>query len=235
MKHVAAIILAAGEGVRFGACLPAGRRHVRKQYRMLRGKPILWWSLRAFQKSPSIGTLILVVPPADRKGLEPRVRRWEFSKLQPVVAGGATRADSVREGLKALPKAIRWVAVHDAARPLVRPELIEQTLREARRSRAAIAATPSKDTVKLADGKQYIASTPPRHSVWLAQTPQVFERKLLEKAHAKGRHLAVTDDAQLVERLGVKVRLVEAPPENLKVTRPADLEMAKMILKGRKN
>lgn len=225
-SSASAIVLAAGEGVRFGG-------PVRKQYLALRGKPILWWSLQAFQKSPSIGTIILVVPPADLDRIRPLTRRWRLSKLKAVIAGGAMRADSVRAGLKALSDSIGWVAVHDAVRPLVRPDLIERTLRNARRYRAAIAATPSKDTVKLANGGGCIASTPPRESVWLAQTPQVFERRLLEAAHAKGRRLAVTDDSQLVERLGVKVRLVEAPAENLKVTRPADLEIARMILKDR--
>ncbi len=148
--------------------------------------------------------------------------------------GGLTRADSVRQGLKAISGTIRWVAVHDAVRPLVRPELIEETLRQARRHRAAIAATPSQDTVKLANGDGCIHRTPPRETVWLAQTPQVFERSLLERAHAKGSRLKVTDDAQLVERLGVRVRLVEAPAENLKITRPIDLVVARTLLMGRR-
>jgi len=220
MKDAAAIIVAGGKGLRFG-----GR--VRKQYLSLQGHPILWWSLRAFQKSPSIAEIILVVPAKDLK----RLKRLGAAR---VVAGGSTRAASVREGLKSVSPGIGWVAVHDAVRPLVSPELIERTLAEARRHQAAIAACPSKDTVKLADARGRIAESPPRERVWLAQTPQAFERKLLERAHRLGHSLAATDDSQLVERLGVKVRLVEASPENLKITHPADLVVAQIILKNGK-
>jgi len=222
----AAIIVAGGKGLRFGA-------PIRKQYMQLQGRPVLWWSLQAFQKSPSIQSIILVVPVDDVKRLSRRMRAWGLSKLSAIVAGGVTRAHSVREGLKALTKSVSWVAVHDAVRPLVQPELIEQTLRQARRWGAAIAAAPSKDTVKLSNGNGCIASTPPRKTVWLAQTPQIFERRLLEKAHHQGRHLPATDDAQLVERMGVRVRLVQPSFENIKVTVPSDLAMAKIILKDR--
>ena len=280
----AAIIVAGGKGLRFEACLsgkeaflPARKNAVRKQYVKLRGKPVLWWSLQAFQKSPSIDALILVVPRDDVQRLKRLAKRWRFSKLQAIVAGGAARAGSVQEGLKALDPSVEWVAIHDAVRPLVHPELIEEILRQAKHHRAAIAACPSKDTVKIGNGDGFIHETPDRKTVWLAQTPQIFERRLLEKAHGLSpspagkrekvgmRALAltpalsrpdsepgarrrgmplhpkgwpgrlpagegVTDDAQLVERLGVKVRLVESPPENLKITRPIDLALAEAIL-----
>jgi 2-C-methyl-D-erythritol 4-phosphate cytidylyltransferase len=124
------------------------------------------------------------------------------------------------------------VAVHDAVRPLVTAELIENVIRKARRYKAALAAAPSKDTVKLAERNGFIRATPDRRQVWLAQTPQVFEKDLLDRAHdrAHALRLNVTDDAQLVERMGLKVRLVEAPSENLKITRPIDLVLAKTIL-----
>ena len=227
MKDTAAIIVAGGKGLRFGACLPAGRGAVRKQYLLLKGKPILWWSIQAFRSSPSIAEIILVVPKDDLKqllGTVPKVR---------IVAGGATRADSVREGLRALSKNVRYAAVHDAVSPLIAPEVIEKVIAAARRYRAAIAAIPSKDTVKLANGDGCIHSTPPRETVWLAQTPQIFERKLLERAHKSGRQKAVTDDAQLVERLGVRVKLVESSPENLKVTLPMDFVLARRTLEER--
>lgn len=220
--NTAAIIVAGGRGLRFGGA-------VRKQYLLLKRKPILWWSLRAFEKSPSIRWVILVVPADDIPDLRLKARAWRFHKLLQIVAGGRTRADSVRQGLSALPRDSRYVAVHDAVRPLVTPRLIEETLRQARRFRAAIAASPSKDTVKLADRSGRVQSTPSRDLVWLAQTPQTFERTLLERAHKAGRRLAATDDAMLVERLGVKVKLVEAPAENIKITRPADLVLANMI------
>lgn len=224
----AAIIVAGGQGLRFGG-------KVRKQYLRLRRRPILWWSLKAFHSSPSIGAMILVTPAEDCARVFRATRQWGFKKIVAVVPGGKTRADSVREGLKALPSTARWVAVHDAVRPLVTSKTIEDTIAKARSHRAAIAACPSKDTVKLAGSGQRIQSSPPREKVWLAQTPQTFERKLLEHAHAKGLKLPVTDDSQLVERLGVPVCLVESPAENIKVTFPEDLATAQLILKRRGN
>jgi len=225
-QDTAAIIVAGGKGARYGG-------KIRKQYLLLKGRPIVWWSARAFEKSPSIQSLTLVSPAEDVDRVRAQARRWKFKKLLAVVTGGATRAESVRRGLAALPKGASYVAVHDAVRPLVTPETIEKVITAARRSRAALAACPSKDTVKLANGDGCVHSTPRRETVWLAQTPQVFERRLLEKAHARGRALKVTDDAQLIERLGVKVRLVESPAENLKITRPMDLVLAGMILKDK--
>lgn len=223
----AAIIVAGGKGLRFGGS-------VRKQYLRLQGKPLLWWSLRAFQASPSIGWIILVVPADDRLALQKFAKTWKFSKLAAIVSGGATRADSVRQGLAALGSKARYVAVHDAVRPLIQPKTIEATIVAARRHKAAIAACPSKDTVKLADSKLRIASSPARERVWLAQTPQSFERKLLERAHNKGRKLAVTDDSQLVEQIGIRVRLVDSPSDNIKVTFREDLKLAEWVLQQRK-
>jgi len=221
--NTAAIIVAGGRGLRFGGA-------VRKQYLLLKRKPIVWWSLQAFEKSPSIRWVILVVPADDIPDLRLKERTWRFHKLLQIVAGGASRADSVRQGLSALPEGCRYVAVHDAVRPLVTPRLIEETLRQARRFRAAIAASPSKDTVKLAGPSGCIQSTPSRDLVWLAQTPQTFERTLLERAHREGRRLAATDDAMLVERLGVKVKLVESSADNMKITTPMDLMIARAVI-----
>jgi 2-C-methyl-D-erythritol 4-phosphate cytidylyltransferase len=234
MKPAAAVIVAGGQGTRFQAAsrLPAGRQ-VRKQYLRLSGRPILWWSVQAFQRSPSIGALVLVVPSQDLVRVQRQFEKPGARKPLKVVAGGATRADSVRRGLAAVPSEFRWIAVHDAVRPLVTPALIEEVLRGARAHKAAIAACPSKDTVKLANGRQTIARTLPRDSVWLAQTPQAFERGLLERAHQRGKHLIATDDSQLVERLGVKVKLVLSPADNLKVTVPADLAIAQRLMKER--
>ena len=225
-QDAAAIVVAGGRGVRFGG-------PTRKQYLRLQGRPVVWWSLKAFQASPSTRCIVLVVPRRDHERLRKAASVWRFSKLMAIVAGGLSRADSVREGLSAVPPEVRWVAVHDAVRPLVTPRLIERTIAEARRHRAAIAACPSRDTIKLADASGRVASSPKRERVWLAQTPQAFERKLLEQAHARGRGLSVTDDSQLVERLGVRVRLVPASAENLKITVPSDLELARLILRSR--
>lgn len=225
-KDAAAIIVAAGQGLRFGGTQ-------RKQYVLLGGRSLLEWAIRAFNASPSFGVIVVVAPSKDVDAVRRRVGRMTGRAIVTVVAGGATRAESVRRGLDAVPSGFSWIAVHDGVRPLVTPHLIERTLKEARRHGAAIAACPSKDTVKLARSNRNIHSTPPRDSTWLAQTPQIFRRSLLERAHRKGARYPVTDDAQLVERLGAPVRLVESSSENLKVTVPMDLEMARIILKSR--
>ena len=215
--------MAGGKGLRFG-----GR--IRKQYLLLKGRPIVWWSLRAYEKSPSVRLMVLVAPADDIPRLHDKIRGWKFRKFFALVPGGVTRADSVRQGLSAVPESCRYVAVHDAVRPLIQPETIEKVILAARRSKAALAACPSKDTVKLANSGGYVRASPARQSVWMAQTPQVFERRLLLRANEKGRRLAVTDDSQLVEKLGVRVKLVESPPENMKVTVPMDFILARHIL-----
>ena len=225
-QDAAAILVAGGQGLRFG-----GR--VRKQYLTLCGHPLLWWPLRAFDQCRSIEMMVLVVPEEDVLRLRAAVPSWKLHKPVHVVAGGKTRTDSVRHGLAALPPQVRWVAVHDAVRPLVTSALIEKVLNVAKRSRAAIAATPSKDTVKFSRKNHTILRTLSRETIWLAQTPQIFERSLLERAHQKSQRNAVTDDAQMVERLGVRVKLVESSPDNLKVTLPSDFAMAQLLLKDR--
>lgn len=222
---VAAIIVAAGLGLRFGR---------RKQYCQLAGRPLFEWSVRAFLASPSAGAVALVVPKDDVQRVRRQVRRWRHRKPVQVIGGGATRAGSVRAGLDAIPRSYRYVAVHDAVRPLVSTELIEKVLRAARRHRAALAASRARDTVKLARSGTgpIVKMTLPRDQVWWAQTPQIFERKLLARAHRLKADS--TDDAQLVERLGVRVKLVESPSENLKVTVPLDLEIARWILNREK-
>jgi 2-C-methyl-D-erythritol 4-phosphate cytidylyltransferase len=225
-KDAAAVIVAGGKGLRFGGT-------VRKQYLSLRGRSIIWWSLQAFQKSPSFGSIVLVVPKDDVPEVRRLCRRWSFSKLLSIVPGGKTRTDSVRQGLAEVPDRFRWVAVHDAVRPLIRTKEIEAVLKAAKKYKAAIAAWPSRDTVKLADAKGFIRATPPREQAWLAQTPQIFERRLLEKAYGAGKNLSATDDSQLVERLGVRVKLVQASAENLKITFPPDLILARSIMNER--
>jgi 2-C-methyl-D-erythritol 4-phosphate cytidylyltransferase len=226
VRDAAAIVVAGGQGKRFGG-------KVRKQFLSLSGRPLLWWAVRAFDRSPSIGDILLVLPKEDLERTRRASAQWRVKKPLHWVAGGRTRADSVRQGLAGVPPGYRWVAVHDAVRPLVTPSLIEEILQHARRHRAAIAAAPSRDTVKLAGRDQTIRQTLPRDTVWLAQTPQVFERRLLEKAHQAGRRLEATDDAFLVEQLGVRVKLVASPADNLKVTVPADLKRADRLLRER--
>ena len=161
----------------------------------------------------------------------PRLRR----KLAPAVPGGAERQDSVAAGVASLPPATEWVAVHDAARCLVASDDVSRVMRGARHSGAAILASPARDTIKrVRDGR--ICETPPRDECWGAETPQVFRLELLRwaLAEAQATGLRGTDDAQLVERLGVEVRVVESRSPNWKITSPEDLANAEnWLTRGR--
>jgi 2-C-methyl-D-erythritol 4-phosphate cytidylyltransferase len=188
------------------------------------------WSLDAFDASPAVGEIVVMVPP----GAEPPAGLAERAKL---VEGGAARSESVRNGLDAV--AAEIVAVHDAARPLVRPELIDALVEELWTrpdADAVVAAAPLADTVKrataTADPSPAVAETVSRDGLWAAQTPQVFRAgKLREAIDADPRQLATaTDDAWLVEQAGGTVLLHRSPSENFKVTTPTDLRIAELLL-----
>jgi 2-C-methyl-D-erythritol 4-phosphate cytidylyltransferase len=226
--RVIAIIPAAGAGRRMGSA-------VEKQFLHLRGIPILAHTLRVFDKSPKIDGIVLVVAPQQRQALEGEVLGpHPCEKLLRVIDGGAERQDSVANGLRAIPPECELVVVHDGVRPLVSIDLLEAVLEAAHHYGAAIAAIPAGDTVKQADSQKVVA-TLERETIWLAQTPQIFRAKLLRRAYEKAARdqTVVTDDAALVERIGVTVHLVHGSPENIKVTTPADLLLAEAILAGR--
>ncbi len=219
--RAAALVLAAGEGVRLGAPVP-------KALVSLGGQTLLERSIAILVAVAGVDRVVPVLPEAE-------VAAWKPGSVHPRVAspvpGGARRQDSVAAGLASLPEDFEWVLVHDAARCLVSPADVEAVLRAAAESGAAILARPSPDTIKLVD-EGVITSTPERRACWAAQTPQVFRVELLreglEKAAADG--FTATDDAQLVERLGVPVRIVEGDPSNIKITHPIDLAIAEVLL-----
>lgn len=224
---VHALVTAGGRGRRFGGTVP-------KQYADLAGLPVVARSLRAFDACAAVDRLLLVVPAGDepwvRRSLIPRAG---LAKPLLVVAGGATRQESVFAGLCAIGGEDGLVAIHDAVRPLVPPRLIEECIVAAQETGAAIAAVPLQDTLKkIGPGEAVIASTIAREGLWLAQTPQVFRLGLIRAAHEEARRLGLTatDDAALVERRGGAVRIVEGSPLNVKITTLADLELAAAIL-----
>jgi 2-C-methyl-D-erythritol 4-phosphate cytidylyltransferase len=224
---VAALVLAAGRGERLGRGTP-------KAFVPLAGRPLLLHALAAMAAVPGIDSVVPVIARADQG-------RWEslgpelaaIPKLAAPVFGGAERQDSVRAGLGALAAGVEWVAVHDAARPFVRPSAVARVLEAARAGGAAILAVPVSDTIKRVRAGR-VVETPPRSECWAAQTPQVFRARLLRealaKASAEGR--LGTDDAQLVEWLGVAVAVVLGDPDNWKLTRPEDLAAAEQRLRG---
>lgn len=232
---VAALIVGAGRGERYRASLPgAVERELPKALVALAGRPLLEHAARALAAAPEIS---LVIPVLSREVIPdlPRLAPGlaGVAKLGAPVAGGAERQDSVRAGLAALPAGTRLVAVHDAARPLVRPDDVRRVIAEAERCGAAILAAPIADTVKrVREGR--IIETPPRAECYAAQTPQVFRvdwlREALAKAEADG--VQGTDDAALVERLGIEVRVVVGSATNLKITTAADLAAAEALLRA---
>jgi 2-C-methyl-D-erythritol 4-phosphate cytidylyltransferase/2-C-methyl-D-erythritol 2,4-cyclodiphosphate synthase len=196
--------------------------------------PLLAYSLETFQRSPRVGDVAVVVSEPNLAAARELIAARGLTKIRAVAAGGARRQDSVRNGLNALPMA-EWVAVHDGARPFVDEPMIERGMEAVAATGAAVAAIPVRDTIKEVDGARTVTATPPRESLWAAQTPQVFRRELLERCHREVLE-DVTDDAAMVERLGGKVAVFEGSPWNIKVTTREDLVIAEAIaahLQGR--
>jgi 2-C-methyl-D-erythritol 4-phosphate cytidylyltransferase len=219
MTTVCAIIVAAGEGQRFGSA---------KQFADLRGKPVLDWTLAAFNDHPEVGEIVLVLRD-EKDGAGFRAR---FPKIAEVVRGGARRQDSVCRGFdRVRAGAAEIVLVHDGVRPLVSPELISRVIREAGRHGAAIPVVPVEDTIKETAGGK-VVRTLDRANLCRVQTPQGFAYAVLERALqlACREGFAGTDEAGLVERAGAEVRVVEGDPRNIKVTTPADLKLAEAFL-----
>jgi 2-C-methyl-D-erythritol 4-phosphate cytidylyltransferase len=223
-----AIVPAAGSGSRFGAEKP-------KQYLDLLGRPLIFHTLAALCACPDIERVWVVLAPDD-----PWWPRYDWSelgaKLETVRCGGATRAESVTNGLQAAAMVATdddWVLVHDAARPCLSPAMLDALFADlANDPVGGILAVPVADTLKRADAEQRVAATEPRDGLWQAQTPQMFRYGLLCDALEKCQ--AVTDEAGAVEALGLKPKLVRGDATNLKVTYPADLPLAAMILRARK-
>jgi 2-C-methyl-D-erythritol 4-phosphate cytidylyltransferase len=193
----------------------------------LGGRPVLSYVLSAFDSCKSVDNIVLVV---NEKSLAAcRKLIAELSKPIEVCVGGKRRQDSVAAGLKKL-KNCDWVVIHDGARPLVTEELIEEGLKAAKETGAAVAAVPVTDTIKVAGDDRIVLETPPRQNIWAVQTPQVFRFDIISKAYqeAKGE---VTDDAALVEQAGYKIKLYMGSYDNIKITTPQDLLIAEAILK----
>lgn len=215
----AAIILAAGASKRFKSATV-------KQFVNICGKPVFLWSILAFKKIKEFKQIILVVP----KNFENRLSVYKKKFKLEIVAGGKERIDSVRAGLNKLREDIEFVAIHDAARPLISKKSILNGLREARKSKAVVISVPSRDTVKSVQSKAWIQKTIPRNKVWLAQTPQIFHKSIILDAYKKIKSNNATDDAQLVELAGYKVKVVLGDYHNIKITEKSDLKIAEMLL-----
>jgi 2-C-methyl-D-erythritol 4-phosphate cytidylyltransferase len=217
-----AIIVAAGSGSRFNSPKP-------KQFLDILGKPLIVHTLERFDSCQAIDEIILVVPAAE---LENCIK-YQVSKLRKVIAGGKTRAESVRNGLDTVvagPDDI--IAVHDGARPLASIDEITQTIEKAGETGAACLVAPVTDTIKEIDGDR-IVGTIDRQKLRRALTPQAFRYEILQKAYAQGdTRRTVTDECYLVEKLGYEIAFVEGSARNIKITHPEDVILAEMFLKN---
>ena len=199
-----------------------------KTFTDVHGTPLIGHTLRRIAASDAVDRIVLVVAADAVPDGEAIVRELNLPKVAAVCAGGARRQDSVFAGLVRMGDR-RWVAIHDGARPCVTSEILGRALGEVRRTGAAIAAVPVKDTIKVVDGEQVISSTPDRATLWAAQTPQAFDYQTLLDAH-RAADVEYTDDAAMVEAAGHRVTVFRGDYDNLKVTTPEDLDMVSLVL-----
>ena len=222
MKNVA-IVLAAGQGKRMNS-------KVQKQYLLLKGKPILYYTLNAFEKSPLISEIVLVTGKDEIEYCQKEiVEKYGFEKVRKITAGGKERYYSVYEGIKVIEDA-DYVFIHDGARPFVDEVIIERVCENVLEYKACVVGMPVKDTIKIADEEGFAAQTPDRRKVWQVQTPQTFEYELIRTAYEKllaEEPEGITDDAMVVETMTEhKVKLGEGAYRNIKSTTPEDLDIA---------
>lgn len=222
------LIPAAGSGRRMGS-----QRN--KLLLTLLSKPLLSWTLAAAEASEHITWIGIIGQPQDFPDFEAILSNLSLAKPVKLIQGGATRQESVYNGLQSLPAESDRVLIHDGARCLATAELFDRAADALLSCPGLIVAVPVKDTIKVVDEHRIVRETPERRNLWAAQTPQGFEVKLLKQCHAQGREKGweVTDDAALFEKCGLPVRIVEGEETNLKVTTPVDLALAEFILRQR--
>lgn len=226
MKYISAIIVAGGSGSRMGTA-------TKKQYLKVKGKEILVHTVERFNNMPEIQEVIVVTGKEDITYVEKLLKEdYRLDKVVHIVEGGKERQDSVYNGIKVVNEKAEYLVVHDGARPLITPEVVLRGLSMAYANKASIVAVPVKDTIKIVDKEGKVETTPNRDTLWSIQTPQIFEKELIVRAHeyAKAHRLQATDDSMLVEAIGVPVYIVEGSYSNIKITTPEDLVMAENML-----
>ena len=219
IKKCTAVIVAAGRGKRMGGNIP-------KQFLNLKGKPIIYYTLNAFEKNANIDSIILVTGSDYISYCEEEiVSRYGFKKISKIIAGGSERQYSVYNALKIIEPNTDIVLIHDGARPFIMQEDIDRIIEDTRLYGAAIMAVKCKDTVKIADESGFVAETPDRARLWNIQTPQGFKLDIIKKAYDKAQYdgFLGTDDSSLAERNGVMVKVTEGHYTNIKITTEEDL------------
>ena len=221
-----AIIVAGGDSRRMG---------FDKLFAKIAGKPVIAHTICAFERAGCVGEIIVVAREGRRHEIKMIARDENFKKVRSIIPGGKHRQDSVRAGLDQLTPGSRYVAIHDAARPLITAEQIESVFEQCRIHAAASLAEPISDTLKYADAGFFVTSPVDRYQLYAMQTPQIFERQLIEDAYGTvyAENASVTDEVSAVERLGRKVILVPNKSLNFKITYPRDLALAEFVLTQR--
>ncbi len=221
-----AIILAAGKGARMNSGM-------NKQFIHIKGKPLLAHTLEAFQSCEAIDSIMLVAGKAELQLCKEQIiDAFGFDKVDKLVEGGSERQQSVYNGILKLDAQCEVVVIHDGARPIVPDGIIERCIEGAKVFGAVTAGMPAKETIKMLDAEGFVESTPERGKVWITQTPQAFQLDIIKKAHENAGHKGIsgTDDAFLVECMGIKVKMIESTYENIKVTTPEDIIIAETIM-----
>ncbi|HVO67961.1 MAG TPA: 2-C-methyl-D-erythritol 4-phosphate cytidylyltransferase [Syntrophales bacterium] len=224
---IVAIIPAGGSGKRM-------RENQSKQYLLLDGVPVLVHTLRVFQGSPMINEIFLIVPEDDIEFVrQSLVEKYDISKVSRILPGGRERQDSVKNGIDALVSDHDIVVIHDGVRPFVSEELVHTAIIEASNEDAATVGVPVKDTVKSVDDHALVRETLNRSGLWLTQTPQVFKLDVIKRAYevAYEDNYYGTDDASLVERIGINVKMVRGSYDNIKITTKDDIVLAEGLIK----
>lgn len=232
-EHTTAIVLAAGQGKRM-------QSKVHKQYLLLQDKPVLFYALKAFEDS-FIDDIVLVVGKDEEEYCRKEIiDKYGFKKVRAIIEGGKERYHSVAYGIKAIQWECNYIFIHDGARPFISREILNRVFEQAKKNKACVVGMPVKDTVKIADEAGFVESTPNRARVWQIQTPQVFEAEVISEAYSRllteemrllSEGVTVTDDAMVVEYfMKLPVKLVEGSYQNIKITTPEDLEIARSFL-----
>ena len=219
-----AIILAAGKSERMG-------KGVDKAFLSLVDKPVVEWSLLAFERCADIDRIVLVVRKEQQLAAKAVCKMFGISKLDKIVPGGQRRQESVAAGLAACDRDTRYVLIHDAARPLVTPDVVSAVVNAAKRSPAVAVGRPMTDTVKSCSKGTVVASTVSRERLWVVQTPQAFQMKEIRAAYRALGKQEVTDDCQAVELNGGTARILECLKPNFKITTVEDLQLAAALLR----
>lgn len=225
-EFVSVVIVAAGLGKRMKA-------NINKQYLLLKDKPILAYTIEKFENNENIDEIIIVTKEDEKEYCKTKViDLYGFRKVKALVTGGQERQDSVYNGLRACDPQTKMVLIHDGVRPFIKNEEIDSMIEETFKVSACVTGVRVKDTIKVVDSERNIIDTPKRDNLWAVHTPQSFSYKLILEAHAKYKkeNWSATDDSMLIEKLGIKVKMIEGSYDNIKITTPEDLIIAEGIL-----